>query len=652
MDYSPSESRSPSWGGLFHPGEAAEASNDSRASAPKPDGKDPIPMVSFFDGTKAGLQKVDKDKTELAIRQLSSGSLFYKNEERKSHARAQRVEAMLEKKTLYEATIASDPGRLRGVCHEVATIEQDLERERFFDRVFAHIDMDMFYAAVEEKKNPELRDVPFGVGSLQMLSTTNYIARQYGVRSGMPGFIGVKLCPDLRIVQTDFASYQGEAAVVKAIVCEYDPDLCSFGLDEQRLDLTDHLALNFPDAQSLESRYAAAEEVVAGCRERIFEATRLTASAGIGPTPTLAKMASNFNKPNGQHTLRLDSREAVMAFMRPFSCRQVPGIGKSFEAILQGLGIATVGDIYDQRHWLSFIFTPKTFSFLLSMALGVGGFMGTSHGDLNADKDALGNLKVDCKSIGNECTFQHLKHPREMEEIAYDILRNVVRRLKKKALVCGRVVLKLKHIEFQVRQYSKSLPKGSDDEAVLRHALDELLAPFLESFMNYRLLGVRAEKLIPEKESEERSEGKGQATLDRFFNMGRVKRDREEPSKDKDDSVEPEATLPRRTPRGDSSDAQARDTGGHLGHGKSPTMLLATPNVILIDSQPCTPPTKREESPPLTISSSPAVLSFHELSTISPPLEVHPTILTPNGLSDKENEVSNADSNDVVFIIE
>ncbi|CCW62341.1 unnamed protein product [Phytomonas sp. EM1] len=677
MDYSHSENSNPNESGLFeedhsfakptaaqHPSNgflslenshSIEASNDSLTSVSKIEPKDPSNVVVLFDKTKAGLQKVDNVKTELIIRKYSSGSLYYKNEERKAFLRAQRVEAMLEKKKIYEANITTDPAKMRMVCRQVEMMEQELEKERFFDRVFAHIDMDMFYAAVEAKKNPQLREVPFGVGSLQMLSTTNYIARQYGVRSGMPGFIGRKLCPELVIVPVDFESYKAEAAVVRGIVAEYDPDFHAFGLDEQRLDLTDYLRANFPDAGgSLAARYDVAGRVMTECRRRVFEATGLTASAGLGPTPTLAKMASNLDKPNGQHPLPLASREAVMDFMRPLPCREVPGIGKSFDATLRGLGIHTVGEIYNQRHWLSYIFTPKTFCFLLSAALGIGSFMGTAYGDFHADKDPSSSPRADCKSVGNECTFQHLTSRQELERVAYDLLQHVVRRLKGKGLISGRVVLTVKDIEFQVKQYGRGLPSHTDDEAIIRRTLDDLLSPVLANFMNYRLLGVRLEKLIPSCELERplESRGGGQATLDRFFNKEREKRGREETPLDDDDSVEEEGALPQRTNRIYASHVRGRTDDCHVDNGTRATSLSSASDVVFIDSPSRSPSTAGEATPHLTVSSSPVVMSFHELASVSPPLEAQFANTEKSDSPSVEDEVSNSNYQDDVIIVE
>ena len=101
--------------------------------------------------------------------------------------------------------------------------------------------MDMFYAAVEIRDNPELAEVPLAVGGMQMIAASNYVARKYGVRSAMPGFIAEKLCPELVFVSCNMKKYSAVSRIFKSIVREYDPDFVSLGLDEVNMDVTDFL---------------------------------------------------------------------------------------------------------------------------------------------------------------------------------------------------------------------------------------------------------------------------------------------------------------------------------------------------------------------------------------------------------------------------
>lgn len=117
----------------------------------------------------------------------------------------------------------------------------DIEKTRVVDRTWAHIDMDMFFAAVEIRDNPSLADKPVAVGGEMMISTANYVARKFGVRSAMPGFIAKKLCPDLVFVKCNFRKYRDVSNVFMKILEEYDPAYESMGCDEANLDLTNYL---------------------------------------------------------------------------------------------------------------------------------------------------------------------------------------------------------------------------------------------------------------------------------------------------------------------------------------------------------------------------------------------------------------------------
>ncbi len=199
-------------------------------------------------------------------------------------------------------------------------------------RKIIHVDMDCFYAAVEERERPELRGRPLGVGGSRgrgVLTTCNYEARKYGVRSAMPVFMALERCPPLVIVPTRFDLYRAESARVRAIFLEYTPLVEPLSLDEAYLDVS---ALPRPATQ-------IAQEI----RERIHAATGLTASAGVAPNKMLAKIASDLNKPNGQYTIK---PAAVAAFMETLPARKIAGIGEvTAKRLADELGAETCGQL-------------------------------------------------------------------------------------------------------------------------------------------------------------------------------------------------------------------------------------------------------------------------------------------------------------------
>ncbi len=199
-------------------------------------------------------------------------------------------------------------------------------------RKIIHLDMDCFYAAIEMRDRPELRDVPLGVGGARsrrgVLTTCNYEARKFGVRSAMPTFLALEKCPTLVVVPTRFEVYRAESARIRAIFAEYTPLVEPLSLDEAYLDVT---ALGRP-----------ATEVARELRARIFAATGLTASAGIAPNKMLAKIASDWNKPDGQYTVKPG---AVVTFMHALPVRRIPGVGQVSAERLAALGVETCGQL-------------------------------------------------------------------------------------------------------------------------------------------------------------------------------------------------------------------------------------------------------------------------------------------------------------------
>ena len=199
-------------------------------------------------------------------------------------------------------------------------------------RAIIHLDMDCFYAAIEVRDQPALKGKPVGVGGARdrrgVLTTCNYEARKFGVRSAMPTFMALQRCPNLIILPTRFDVYRKESAVIREILYRFTPLVEPLSLDEAYLDVTDHPGAPAPLAQVI--------------RGLIFRKTKLTASAGIGPNKLVAKIASDLKKPNGQFEVKPDE---VPAFMERLPVRKLWGIGDVTEQKLENLGIVTCADM-------------------------------------------------------------------------------------------------------------------------------------------------------------------------------------------------------------------------------------------------------------------------------------------------------------------
>ncbi|MEP7078255.1 MAG: DNA polymerase IV [Chthoniobacterales bacterium] len=199
-------------------------------------------------------------------------------------------------------------------------------------RAIIHLDMDCFYAAIEVRDRPALRGKPVGVGGARdrrgVLTTCNYEARAFGVRSAMPTFMALQRCPQLIVVPTRFDVYRRESGVIREILRRFTALVEPLSLDEAYLDVTAHPGAPAPLAQVI--------------RDLIFRKTRLTASAGIGPNKLVAKIASDLRKPNGQFEVKPGE---VAEFMAPLPVRKIWGIGAVTERKMERLGISTCGEL-------------------------------------------------------------------------------------------------------------------------------------------------------------------------------------------------------------------------------------------------------------------------------------------------------------------
>jgi DNA polymerase-4 len=198
-------------------------------------------------------------------------------------------------------------------------------------RKIIHLDMDCFYAAVEMRERPELAGQPIAVGGGNrrgVVTTCNYEARKFGVHSAMPGFQAIERCPNLVFLPVRFDLYRAESAKIREILLSYTPLVEPLSLDEAYLDVT------------LLDRYAW--DIAKEIRKRIFAETALTGSAGIASNKMLAKIASDWRKPNGQFAITPDQ---VDDFIRDLPVRKIWGVGPKSAEKFEQQGIRTCGDL-------------------------------------------------------------------------------------------------------------------------------------------------------------------------------------------------------------------------------------------------------------------------------------------------------------------
>jgi DNA polymerase kappa len=421
--------------------------------------------------TKAGQDAVDQQKVSEVIYNASKGSKFFNNEEVKDKNLTEKITRILAKRRqLEKLDLTSD---LRRADDYIA----ELELSRDLSQVVVHIDCDAFYAAVEELDRPELKDVPMAVGK-GVLTTCNYHARRFGCRSGMAGFVAMKLCPQLICVPMNFAKYMAKAEEVREVLALYDPGFESASCDEAYLNLTSYC----------EEHHMTPEEAVSQLRADVHEKAKITVSAGIAANAKLAKICSNKNKPNGQFFLPSD-RQTVMDFMKTMPTRKVNGIGRVFERELDAIGVKTCGDIYAHRAYLAKLFGQKAFQFLMQCYLGLG------RTKIQRAED------YERKSVGTETTFKELQSPDALRDklryVAEELEGDLKRTEYKGRTLC--IKIKLHTYEVHTRQTTPPFAVHRADD-LFKYSL-----PMLEKLMKeipnmkLRLMGLRATHLVTTK---------------------------------------------------------------------------------------------------------------------------------------------------------
>eukprot|EP01083_Nonionella_stella_P126069 381396_1 len=413
---------------------------------------------------KAGMNEVDKAKIQQTIYEASKGSAYFQNEQRKAAQVEERMKGVKNQLKHISNT------QIEQMQHQCNKYIQQMDLERDVSRTWIHCDMDMFYAAVAMRDNPTLKGKPIAIGSMSMISTTNYIARKYGVRAAMPGFIGKKLCPQLLFVKHDWNAYKQASNKVREIVAEYDPNFTAASLDEVYLDITDYLEQHEPQISG--------SDVAKEIRDKIVNATQLTASAGVACNRMLCKIGSDMNKPNGQFILESDG-EIIKQFMRTLNVRKIPGIGKVTQRILKEIGVKTGAQCLEKAAYVKLFFKQSTYEWLLASCFGVA----------RNKRDA--NEIHQRKSISQERTFswKGVSDAKVLEEKIVEICDGLYDDIMEKKIRGKTVTVKLKTTEFETKTRAKNIGFYTNDKKVITNCALQILRK--EYPIKIRLLGVR-----------------------------------------------------------------------------------------------------------------------------------------------------------------
>lgn len=344
-------------------------------------------------------------------------------------------------------------------------------------RKIIHIDMDAFYASVEQRDNPELKGKPVAVGGSQergVVSAASYEARKFGVKSAMASAIAYRKCPDLIFVKPNFEKYTEVSKIIRKIFLEYTDLVEPLSLDEAYLDVTEN-------KKGIETATKIAKQI----RKQIYEETQLHASAGISINKFLAKVASDINKPNGQKTIMPDQ---VIPFLEQLPIQKFFGVGAKTAEKMKRLGIFRGGDL------------KKWDQVLLSREFGKSGshYYNIVRG---IQKSEVKPNRVR-KSISVERTFNSdVNNPVEIENTLRALVESLQKRIDKAETKGKTVILKVKYFDFERQTRSSSFQHFTNKKPEILNKGIGLLQDLAPS-KAIRLLGIGLSNLETENVEE------------------------------------------------------------------------------------------------------------------------------------------------------
>jgi DNA polymerase-4 len=332
-----------------------------------------------------------------------------------------------------------------------------------------HLDMDAFFAAVEQRDHPELRGKPLLIGHdgpRGVVATASYEARPFGCHSAQPMAVAKRLCPQAIILPVRGERYRAVSARMFSILEEFSPLVEPLSIDEAFLDVT-----------GTEGLFGPPEQVARKLRRRIAEDLQLTASVGVAPNKFLAKLASDMNKPDGLMIIRPEDIDRILL---PLPVTKIWGVGKATAAGLEQWGIRTIGDLREKPiEWLEQHCGGEAQRFF-NLARGI------DVRTVTTDREA--------KSIGHEQTFEvDVGEAQEIRRVLLDQVEQVGQRLRRHGLLARGVSIKIRFGGFQTINRSATLRTPTDSTDELWQAADALFDKW--PFQPVRLIGMTAERL-------------------------------------------------------------------------------------------------------------------------------------------------------------
>ncbi len=318
------------------------------------------------------------------------------------------------------------------------------------EKIFLHVDMDAFFASIEQRDNPELRGKPVVVGSLAeergVVAAASYEARKFGIHSAMPSGEAARRCPNLIFVKSDMARYKAVSQDVFAIFERFTPLIEALSIDEAFLDVT--------GSQKL---FGSGVDIGNKIRQTIKEELQLTASVGVAPNKFLAKLASDMNKPDGL-TLVPFAEGEIIEFLAPLPVGRVWGVGAVTRKSLQDIGVETIGDLQKiDLPRLVRLLGEHSANHLKQLAYG-------------RDAREIGSTVKD-KSISKESTFaKDIRDKRRLEKVLIKLIDNVSTQLRAKGMYAGVIRIKIRWQGFKTITRQQRLGVPCCDTITLQNA--------------------------------------------------------------------------------------------------------------------------------------------------------------------------------------
>ncbi|MDT8903022.1 DNA polymerase IV [Anaeroselena agilis] len=337
-------------------------------------------------------------------------------------------------------------------------------------RWIIHVDMDAFFAAVEQRDDPALRGRPVvvgGVGPRGVVSTASYEARRFGVHSAMPMSEARRLCPHAVFMPGDHRKYTRVAGEIRAILAAFSPLVEPLSLDEA-----------FLDASGMEWLYKDPKDIAAAIKAKIRDELALTASAGVAPNKFLAKLASDWGKPDGLVVVRHDE---IAAFLRAMPVSRLWGAGEKTVALLKGIGINTIGQLADADE----VILRRHF----------GQQAGEMRRLARGEDDRPVVPEHEPKSIGNEVTFdEDLRSRDDIGTCLLALSQKVGRRLRQAGYAGRTVTVKIRFGSFRTITRSRTLGEATLLGDTIYETAQAIMAD-IELAEGVRLLGVTLSNL-------------------------------------------------------------------------------------------------------------------------------------------------------------